>query len=60
MSKNTTLSFCKGAIVGTVAGMALLTAGKMMVKQNHNISKGSAKAMRAVGELVDAVQTMFK
>lgn len=60
MQKNTISTFTKGAAVGMVAGAALLTVGKMVMDNNHNLSKGSAKAMKAVGELMDGIHTMFK
>ncbi len=60
MQKNTVSTFTKGAVTGMFVGAALLTAGKMMMDNNHNLSKGSAKAMRAVGELMDGIHTMFK
>lgn len=60
MQNNTVSTFAKGAVTGMLAGAALLTVGKMVMQNNHNLSKGSAKAMRAVGELVDGIQTMFK
>ncbi len=60
MQKNTVSTFAKGAVTGMFVGAALLTAGKMVMDNNHNLSKGSAKAMRAVGELMDGIHTMFK
>lgn len=60
MQKNTVSTFTKGAVTGMIAGAALLTVGKMVMDNNHNLSKGSAKAMKAVGELMDGIQTMFK
>ena len=60
MQKNTVSTFTKGAVTGMIAGAALLTVGKIVMDNNHNLSKGSAKAMRAVGELMDGIHTMFK
>lgn len=60
MDKDTMSSFAKGTLTGMVAGAALVTAAKMMMKDNKNLSKGSGKAIKAVGEFVDGVQTMFK
>ena len=60
MQKNTVSTFAKGAVTGMIAGAALLTVGKMVMDNNHNLFKGSAKAMKAVGELMDGIQTMFK
>ncbi|MBQ6816225.1 MAG: hypothetical protein IJP26_03225 [Clostridia bacterium] len=60
MQNNNISSFAKGTLVGMVAGAALLVGGKMVMNNNHNMSKGSSKAIKAVGEFVDGVQTMFK
>lgn len=59
MSKDTISSFAKGALTGMVAGVALLGVGKMAMDNNKNLSKGSTKAMKAVGDFVDGIQTMF-
>ena len=53
-------SFLKGMGAGMIAGAAMLTVGKVMMTERHNISKGSAKMVKAVGGLVDGVQTIFK
>ena len=61
MDKKTISNFAKGTITGMVVGGVLLGAGKMIKNSNnHNMSKGSSKAIKAVGEFVDGVQTMFK
>lgn len=61
MNKQTVSSFAKGTLTGMVVGGVLLGVGKMMKNSNnHNMSKGSSKAIKAVGEFVDGVQTMFK
>jgi hypothetical protein len=49
----------KGLGAGMVAGAAAVVVGKVMLKDHKNISKGSAKAVKAVGEFVEGVQTMF-
>ncbi|MBO4433575.1 MAG: hypothetical protein J5852_08600 [Clostridia bacterium] len=53
-------SFIKGMGTGMVAGAAAVVVGKVLVKDKHNISKGSAKLIKAMGQIVDGVQTMFK
>ena len=58
MSKDTVSSFAKGALAGMVAGVALLSVGKMAMNNNKNLSRGSTKAMKAVGDFVDGIQTM--
>lgn len=56
---NNTMSFIKGLGAGMVAGAAALAVGKVMLQDNKNIAKGSTKLVKAVGEFVDGVQTMF-
>ncbi|MEE1053020.1 MAG: hypothetical protein U0L33_01620 [Acutalibacteraceae bacterium] len=60
MQKGNTMSFVKGVGAGMVAGAAAVVAGKMMMQDKHNVSKGSAKVVKAVGEIVEGVQTIFK
>ena len=60
MQKGTIMSFVKGMGAGMLAGAAAVVAGKMIMQDKHNISKGSAKVVKAVGEIVDGVQTIFK
>ena len=60
MDKNTVSSFAKGTLTGMIAGAALLGVGKMLMDHNRNMSQGSSKAIKAVGEFVDGVHTMFK
>ncbi len=56
---NNTMSFIKGLGAGMVAGAAALAVGKVMLQDNKNITKGSTKLVKAVGDFVDGVQTMF-
>lgn len=61
MHQNSTMNFLKGMGTGVIVGAAALTVGKMMLKENkHNVSKGSAKIIKAAEEIVDGVQTMFR
>ena len=53
------MSFMKGLGAGMVAGATAVVVGKVMLEDHKNISKGSAKLVKAVGEFVDGVQTMF-
>lgn len=53
-------NFIKGMGTGMVAGAAAVVVGKMIVKDKHNITKGSTKLIKAMGDIVDGVQTMFK
>ncbi len=57
--QNSSMSFMKGLGAGMVAGAAAVVVGKVMLQDHKNISKGSAKLVKAVGEFVDGVQTMF-
>lgn len=54
------MSFVKGIGTGMIAGAAAVVVGKMVMQDKHNVSKGSAKVVKAVGEIVDGVQTIFK
>lgn len=56
-----TSSLIKGIGVGMVAGAAVtLTAKTLLGEEKHNVTKGSAKVVKAVGEAIDGIQTMFK
>ncbi|MBR4073491.1 MAG: hypothetical protein IKK24_06060 [Clostridia bacterium] len=56
---NSSMSFLKGVGAGMVAGAAAVVVGKVVMKDHKNLSKGSAKLVKAVGEFVDGVQTIF-
>lgn len=58
--QNNSMSFIKGMGTGMVAGAAAVVVGKMIMQDKHNITKGSTKLIKAMGEIVDGVQTMFK
>ena len=60
MQKNSAMSFVKGMGAGMIAGATAVVVGKMVMQDKHNVSKGSTKVIKAVGEIVDGVQTMFK
>ncbi len=60
MQKQTTMSFVKGMGAGMLAGATAVVVGKMMLNDKHNVSKGSTKVVRAVGDIVEGVQTIFK
>ncbi len=57
---NTMSSFMKGMGAGMVAGAAAMVVGKMMIKDHKQVEKGGAKVIKAAGELVEGVQTMFR
>lgn len=57
--QNSSMSFLKGMGAGMIAGAAAITVGKVMLKDRKNISKGSTKVIKAVGEFVDGVHTIF-
>ena len=46
--QNGTMTFMKGLGAGMVAGAAALAVGKVMLNDNKNITKGSAKLVKAV------------
>ena len=56
---NSSMSIIKGLGAGMIAGAAAVVVGKVMLEDHKNISKGSSKMVKAVGEFVDGVQTMF-
>ncbi len=58
--QNSSMSFMKGLGTGMVAGATAMVVGKIMMNDRHNVAKGSTKLVKAVGEFVDGVQTMFK
>lgn len=56
-----TSSLLKGIGIGMIAGAAAtVTAKTLLTEEKHNITKGSAKLVKAAGEIVDGIQTMFK
>lgn len=57
--QNSSMSFLKGMGAGMIAGAAAITVGKVILKDRKNISKGSTKVIKAVGEFVDGVHTIF-
>lgn len=57
--QNGTMSFVKGLGAGMIAGATALAVGKVMIKDRKNVSKGSTKVVKAMGDLVDGVQTIF-
>ena len=58
--QNSTSSFFKGMGIGAMLGLAAAIGSKMLMCNNHNISKGSSKVVRAVGDFVDGIQTMVR
>ena len=56
-----TSSLLKGMGLGMIAGAAATVTVKTVLSNGkHNVSKGSAKIVNAVSEMVDGIQTMFK
>ncbi|MBQ8550898.1 MAG: hypothetical protein IKL44_06450 [Clostridia bacterium] len=53
-------SFAKGIAAGMAAGAIAATVGRAIISNRKSVSKGSAKAMRAVGDFISGVQTMVK
>ena len=60
MQNSKGMSFVKGLGAGMVAGATAMVVGKMLMQEKHNVAKGSTKLIKAMGEIVDGVQTMFK
>ncbi len=60
MNKGSAACFAKGAVTGMLVGASVTAACKMFMDNNKNISKGSGKALKAVGDFVDGIHTMFK
>lgn len=58
--QNNSKNFIKGMGAGMVAGATAVVVGKMVLGDKHNITKGSTKLIKAMGDIVDGVQTMFK
>ena len=59
MGKNS-MSFIKGMGAGALAGMAMATAGAMLLKNRKAFGKNAKKAVNAMGDIVDSVHEMFK
>lgn len=59
MQNGSSMSFIKGLGAGMIAGAAALAVGKVLLQDHKNVTKGSTKMVKAVGEFVDGVQTMF-
>ncbi len=57
--QNTSMSFVKGLGAGMLAGAAAVALGKVVLQDHKNVAKGSTKLVKAVGEFVDGVQTIF-
>lgn len=58
--QNNGMNFIKGLGAGMLAGAAAVTVGKVLLKDKKNVSKGSTQVIKAVGDFVDGVQTIFK
>ena len=54
------MSLVKGLGIGMAAGAAATCIGKMVMKDHHKITKGASKVAKAVSDLADGVQTMFR
>lgn len=53
--------FAKGAALGVAAGAVMTTVGRAMMKsKKHHVQKGSTKAVKAVSDFVDGIQTMIR
>ena len=57
--QNSSMTFMKGLGAGMVAGATAVFVSKFVMKDRKSIEKGGAKLLRAAGDFVDGVQTMF-
>jgi hypothetical protein len=57
--QNNSMTFMKGLGTGMLAGAAVVAMGKVVMQDHKSIAKGSTKLVKAVGEFVDGVQTIF-
>ena len=58
-NKNT--AFIKGVGAGMLAGVAVVTAGKVILSGNKkSITKTAGKTMRAVGNIAESINYMLK
>ena len=55
-----TMGFVRGMGAGMVAGIAVVTMGNRMMKNNRHLRRNANKAMHAVNGMLDNVQGMFK
>ncbi len=60
MHKSDIANFAKGMLAGVVVGAAATCVGKMMLEDNKQLSRGSGKALKAMGDFMDGIHTMFK
>ncbi len=58
--QNSFAPFVKGLGAGMIAGATALAVGKYMLQDKKDVAKGSTKMVKAVGQFVDGVQTIFK
>ena len=53
--------FAKGAMVGMAAGDLSPPVGRtIMNRKTNHVQKGSTKAVKAVGDFVEGIQTMIR
>lgn len=59
MNSKSMMSFAKGMGAGMVVAGTAFVVGKVMMNNNKSVAKGSSKAIKAVSDFVDGVQTIF-
>ncbi len=59
MNSKSMMSFAKGMGAGMVVAGAAVVVGKVMMNNSKSLAKGSTKAIKAVSDFVDGVQTIF-
>ncbi len=58
---NKNANFIKGMGAGMLAGVAVVTVGKVMLSGNKkSITKTAGKTMRAVGNIAESINYMLK
>ncbi|MDO4742556.1 MAG: hypothetical protein Q4B04_00795 [bacterium] len=59
MTRNS-MSFIKGMGAGVAAGVIITTVGRIAMKDSKSLAKGTGKAVKAVGDIVESIQMMMK
>ena len=55
-----TMGLMKGIAVGVAAGVAVGAIGKTVFANNKRFRRQAGKTVRAIGDIVDNVQYMFR
>ena len=55
-----TMGLMKGMAIGIAAGVAVGAVGKTVFGNNKRLRKQAGRTVRAIGDIVDNVQYMFR